>query len=118
MKVEHVLCELPQIKLEQRFYKFLHGISQNQAIVKRGLPKLHYCAQEIKLKYTSPKLHGHSNKMIGSFNILIIDELGKDLKFVHKQLSMGLPFACWVDLAEQMFKIMKTLVGVRVKFME
>lgn len=115
VKVEHILCELPQINLEQRFYMFLHAYSQNHVNVKRGIPKCHYVAQELKLKYTAPKLHGHSNQMIGKFNILILEELGKDLKFVNKKLSMGLPFGCWVDLAEQMFKIMKTLVEVRLK---
>lgn len=108
LKIEHALVEHPQLQIEHTFYRRIY-CCRDQLI--DGIPVFHRFLVNQTLEYT-PRTNDERYPNVatfGKFNILVLEELGLNLCQVRKKFAQGLPFACWIDLAAQIFKIMKYL---------
>jgi serine/threonine protein kinase len=117
LKIEHALVEHPQLQIEHTFYRRIY-CCRDQLI--NGIPVFHRFLVNQTLEYT-PRTNDERYPNVatfGKFNILVLEELGLNLCQVRKKFAQGLPFACWIDLAAQIFKIMKYLFQERLKHTE
>ena len=114
LKIEHSFVKHPQLVIEDCFYRRIY-CCRDQLI--NGIPVFYRYLTNQTLEYT-PRTNDERYPNVltsGKFNILVIEELGLNLSSVRKKFAQGLPFACWINLATQIFAIMKYLFQERLK---
>jgi len=114
LKIEHALVEHPQLQIEHIFYRRIY-CCRDQLI--SGVPLFHRFLDNRILEYTPQTNDTRYPNLatLGKFNVLVLEELGLNLCHVRKKFAQGIPFACWIDLAAQIFAIMKYLFQERLK---